>query len=77
MTRLEAFLIRKKIKALHLAKESGYTRQWLLKVRMGRAKATDRCIEAIVAACAKLSGEKVTPSDLFAPGDRLPTSSRQ
>jgi predicted transcriptional regulator len=70
VTKLEMFLKRKGIKPLHLATKSGYTRQWLVKIRMGRVKATERCVNAIVAACAELSGEKVTASDLFDARDR-------
>ncbi len=65
MTKLEAFLKRKRIKPLHLARESRYSRPWLLKIRMGRVRPTVRCVEAIVNACSKLSGETVTAGDLF------------
>jgi hypothetical protein len=64
-TRLEAFIKSKGIKPAHLARESGYSRQHLLRIRMGRMDPTRRCIAAIAAACRRLSGEGVRASDLF------------
>lgn len=64
-TRLETFLKSRGIKPAHLARESGYSRQHLLRLRMGRMEPTRRCIAAIAAACRKLSGENVRASDLF------------
>jgi predicted transcriptional regulator len=64
-TRLEAFLKSKGIKPAHLARESGYSRQHLLRLRTGRMEPTRRCIAAIAAACRKLSGESVRASELF------------
>jgi hypothetical protein len=64
-TRLEAFLKQTAIKPAHLARESGYSRQHLLRIRMGRMEPTRRCIAAIAAACRRLSGQPVRASDLF------------
>ena len=64
-TRLEAFLKSRGIKPAHLARESGYSRQHLLRIRLGRMEPTRRCIAAISAACRRLSGEAVRASDLF------------
>ncbi len=64
-TRLETFLKSRGIKPAHLARESGYSRQHLLRIRMGRMEPTRRCIAAIAAACRRLSGENVRASDLF------------
>jgi predicted transcriptional regulator len=64
-TRLEQFLQSRGIKPAHLARESGYSRQHLLRIRMGRMEPTRRCIAAIVAACRRLSRESVQASDLF------------
>jgi predicted transcriptional regulator len=64
-TRLEKFLKSRAIKPAHLARESGYSRQHLLRIRMGRMDPTRRCIAAIAAACRRLSGEGVRASDLF------------
>jgi hypothetical protein len=64
-TLLEAFLKSRGIKPAHLARESGYSRQHLLRLRMGRMEPTRRCIAAIAAACRRLSGENVRASDLF------------
>jgi predicted transcriptional regulator len=64
-TRLERFLKSRGIKPAHLARESGYSRQHLLRIRMGRMEPTRRCIAAITGACRRLSGEAVRASDLF------------
>lgn len=64
-THLESFLKSRGIKPAHLARESGYSRQHLLRLRMGRMEPTRRCIAAIAAACRRLSGENVRASDLF------------
>jgi predicted transcriptional regulator len=64
-TRLESYLKSRGIKPAHLARESGYSRQHLLRIRMGRMEPTRRCIAAIVAACRRLSHESVRAADLF------------
>ena len=64
-TRLESFLKSRGVKPAHLARESGYSRQHLLRIRMGRMEPTRRCIAAIVAACRRLSHEQVRANDLF------------
>lgn len=68
-TRLERYLKLKGIKPAHLARESGYSRQHLLRIRMGRMEPTRRCIAAIVGACRRLSREPVRADDLFDLGD--------
>jgi len=72
LTRLETFLKRHRIKPAHLARESGYSRQHLLRIRMGRMEPTRACIAAIVSACRRLSHEPVRAEELFEleePGD--------
>ena len=64
-TRLEIFIKSRGIKPAHLARESGYSRQHLLRIRLGRMEPTRRCIAAIVAACRRLARENVRASDLF------------
>lgn len=64
-TRLETFLKSRGIKPAHLARESGYSRQHLLRIRLGKMEPTRRCIAAISAACRRLSGENVRASELF------------
>ena len=64
-TRLEKYIRSRGIKPAHLARESGYSRQHLLRIRMGRMEPTRRCIAAIVAACRRLSHEPVRAADLF------------
>jgi transcriptional regulator with XRE-family HTH domain len=64
-TRLESFIKSRGIKPAHLARESGYSRQHLLRIRLGRMEPTRRCIAAIASACRRLSGEGVRASELF------------
>jgi hypothetical protein len=64
-TRLESFIKSRGIKPAHLARESGYSRQHLLRIRMGRMEPTRRCIAAIASACRRLSNESVRASELF------------
>lgn len=64
-TKLEFFLRSRGIKPAHLARDSGYSRQHLLRIRMGRMEPTRRCIVHVVAACRRLSREKVPAADLF------------
>jgi predicted transcriptional regulator len=69
-TLLEAFLVSRGIRPAHLARESGYSRQHLLRVRKGQMEPTRRCIKAIVAACRRLAREPIAASDLFDLGDQ-------
>lgn len=64
-TELETFLKTRHIKPAHLALECGYSRQHLLRIRMGRMEPTRRCIKAITEACHRISGERVRAGDLF------------
>ncbi len=64
-TRLEKYLKSRGIKPAHLARESGYSRQHLLRIRMGRMEPTRRCIAAIIAAVRRLAHEPVRANDLF------------
>ncbi len=63
--KLQAFLRSRGIKPAHLARESGYSRQHLLRVRLGHIEPTRRCIADIVAACRRLAREPVRAPDLF------------
>ena len=64
-TKLETFIKSRGIRPIDLARQSGYTRQHLLRIRMGRMEPTRRCIKAIVAACRRLSREPVPAAALF------------
>lgn len=64
-TRFETFLKSRGIKPAHLARESGYSRQHLLRIRMGRMEPTRRCIAAIVVAVRRLTHENVRAEQLF------------
>lgn len=64
-TKLEKYLKARGIKPAHLARESGYSRQHLLRVRMGRMEPTRPCIKAITGACQHLARERVTAAELF------------
>lgn len=78
MTRLETFLKSRGIKPAVLARESGYSRQYLLLVRKGRVEPTRRAIAAITATVSRLIRQAVTPTDLFefAPAAELPRTTR-
>ena len=65
MTKLETFIKKRGIKPAHLARESGYSRQHLLRIRMGRMEPTRKCIAEIVKAVRRLSHEDVRATDLF------------
>jgi transcriptional regulator with XRE-family HTH domain len=64
-TRLEAFLKSRGLKPAHVARESGYSRQHLLRLRNGGMEPTRKCMAAIAAACRRLSGEPVRAAELF------------
>jgi hypothetical protein len=65
ITPLERYLKSRGIKPAHLARESGYSRQHLLRIRMGRMEPTRDCIKAVVLACRRISRERVRARDLF------------
>jgi hypothetical protein len=69
LTKLEVFLKSRGIRPAHLARESGYSRQHLLRIRFGRMEPTRRCMVEVAAACERLSRERVRVSDVF---DLLP-----
>jgi predicted transcriptional regulator len=70
-TRLEEFIKSRGIKPAHLAKKSEFSRQHLLRIRMGRMEPTRRCIAAVLGACSHLSGETLRADDLFDFGERV------
>jgi hypothetical protein len=63
--RLEHFLKSRGIKPAHLARESGYSRQFLLRIRLGRITPTRRCVAEILRACRRLARGPIHASDLF------------
>ncbi len=65
MTRLQEFLRTRHIKQIQLVRTSGYSRQHILRIRKGIGRPTRRCIVALVAACRKITHEKVKAIDLF------------
>jgi len=64
-TCLELFIRSHRIKPAHLAREAGYSRQHLLRIRLGRMLPTLACIASIVLAARRLTGEHVRPEQLF------------
>lgn len=68
-TPLERFLTLRKIKTGDLARESGCTRQHILRLRKGAMEPTRLTIVAIVRACRRLTGQRVQAADLFHLGD--------
>ena len=63
--KLECFLRSRGIKPAHVARESGYSRQHLLRIRLGRMTPSRRCIADLVAASRRLARESVHARDLF------------
>jgi len=64
-TKLEAFIQAHAIKPARLARESGYSRQQLHRIRMGRAVPLSDGVARIAAACRRLSGEEIRAAELF------------
>jgi hypothetical protein len=64
-TLLERFLRSRGIKPSMLARQSGYSRQFLLRLRMGRMEPSPQCIAALVCACRELTRDLVRPEQLF------------
>jgi hypothetical protein len=64
-TPLETYLRRRGIKPAHLARESGYSRQHLLRIRMGRMEPTRRCMAALIAAIRRMTHEPIMAGELF------------
>lgn len=65
ITPLEQFMNRRGLKPAHVARESGYSRQHLLRIRMGRMEPTRRCMAAIIAAVRRLTREPIMAGELF------------
>lgn len=65
MTKLEAYLKAKGLKPSHVALRAGYSRQHLLRIRMGKMEPSRKCIKAVVSACRSLAREHVTAAELF------------
>lgn len=64
-TRLETFIRTRGIKPAALARESGYSRQHLLRLRMGEMQPTLPCMVAIIGALRRLTGKAVRPDRVF------------
>lgn len=65
MTLLEICRVRWEIKPMALARESGYSRAHLHRVRMGDIEPSRDCIAAIVSAFRRLTLQDIEPHDLF------------
>ncbi len=63
--KLETFLKSRGIRPAELARDSGYSRTYLLRVRMGRQEASGAFIVHITRSCRRLAREHVMPHDLF------------
>lgn len=64
-TRLEHFLRSHGIRPAHLARESGYSRQHLFRLRFGRMQPSLRCITHLTAAARRITRKDVSARDLF------------
>lgn len=65
ITQLELFIRAAAVKPAHLAREAGYSRQHLLRLRKGRMQPTLPCIVAIVTALGRLTGRNVNAGEVF------------
>ena len=68
-TRLERFIRSRGIKPAHLARESGYSRQHLLRLRFGRVRPSLTCVAALVIALRRLTNKRVSAEDVCEPYD--------
>ncbi|MEK6371231.1 MAG: hypothetical protein AABO58_00910 [Acidobacteriota bacterium] len=64
-TKLERWIVSRGVRPVDLARESGYSRQHLVRVRAGRMEPTRRCMKAIIVACRRLARVRVKAGDLF------------
>jgi len=77
-TRLERWMASRGVRPMALARESGYSRQHIGRVRAGRMDPTRKCMAAIIGACRRLSLEQVKAADLFElDDDRISSSSSE
>jgi predicted transcriptional regulator len=66
MTKLEKFITSRGIRPAHVAKESGYSRQHLLRIRQGKMEPSRRCIKAVRDACRRITANpRLRASQLF------------
>lgn len=70
-TRLELFIRREDLAPLAVAKAAAYSRQHLLRVRLGEVRPTRRLVVDVTEACKKLANQPVTAGRLFERGDAL------
>jgi len=66
-TLLESHLRSRGVRPAHLARECGYERAHLLRIRMGRIEPTPACAVGIVYALRRLAREEVVLADVFPP----------
>jgi len=68
-TKLESYIKARGIRAIDIARKSGYSRQHVLRVRMGRMEPTRPCMKAIIQAVRQLAHDQVPAGELFELGD--------
>ena len=66
-TRFANFLRSRGIRPTQLARESGYSRQYLLRLRLGRVLPSRMSIAVLTITLRRITREHVLPSDLFEP----------
>lgn len=64
-TLLESYLRSRGLRPAHLARECGYERAHLLRIRMGRIEPTPACAVGVVYALRRLAREEVVLADVF------------
>lgn len=71
LTRFELFLRAARITPVRIARRLGYTRQHVLRLRLGISEPTRHFIEIATRRCRHLARKPPTPGDLFERGDEL------
>jgi tetratricopeptide (TPR) repeat protein len=71
LTRLDLFIKQRRVRKLPLARAAGYTRQHLLRMRLGQQEPSRRFIIDMTRALSAATGEAINPGRLFERADQL------
>lgn len=71
LTRLDLFIKKRRVRKLPLARAAGYTRQHLLRMRLGHQEPSRRFILDMTKALSAATGEAIKPGQLFERADQL------
>jgi tetratricopeptide (TPR) repeat protein len=71
LTRLDLFIKRRRVRKLPLARAAGYSRQHLLRMRLGQQEPSRRFVLDMTQALSAATGEAIKPGQLFERADQL------